>query len=311
MPPRLSLTQKQLESPVVLDLLQLLQSVTADGRLTEAEMGALSEWLRTHTASEVPGIAHLAEVVQKVMADGRVTPEETAWVQRGIESILPLADRQEAAVRRREARAEEKRRTQEERSREREARQLARPIASLDFMAAGVFYENRQAAVSRLREGDQVILAREPDNPYSKNAILLLLPNGTNIGYVPERLAVEFAPVIDGGAGHETEVKLMLQGHRGTIPVVWGHLYRPGSPEGKPSPRVRFADQHRGEQLAQQAPQRAPVEAPHQGPERRVVPGPTSIVMPNKTTAWSWLGVILVLSAILTAVALVLTRSCG
>jgi hypothetical protein len=237
---RISLTKAQLESPAALDLLQLLQTATADGRLTEAEIGALSEWLRQHQAEPLPAVTYLAEVVQRVLEDGRVTPEEQAWVQKAIDAVLPPVDRQEAATRRREAASATRREAQEKREREREKRALARPIEHFDFMVAGAFYENRQATIRRVNEGQEVILARQPANPYSPNAIVLMLPDDRHIGYVPERNAVEFAPLIDGGATHEAEVKRILQGERGLIPVVWGDFFAASSQRGRASPVVQF-----------------------------------------------------------------------
>jgi hypothetical protein len=239
---RISFTKAQLELPAALDLLQLLQTATADGRLTEAEIGALSEWLRQHQAEPLPAVTYLADVVQRVLEDGRVTPEEQAWVQKAIETVLPPVDRQEAATRRREAVSAARREAREKWEREREELALVRPIEHFDFMVAGAFYEDRQATIRHVSEGQEVILARQPANPYSPNAILVMLPNDRHIGYMPERNAVEFAPLIDGGARHEAEVKKLLRGERGLIPVVWGDLFSANSQSGRPSPVVQFAE---------------------------------------------------------------------
>ena len=57
---------------------------------------------------------------------------------------------------------------------------------------------------------------------------------------MPETEAVNLAPLIDSGARHVAEVKKILEGSRGLIPVVWGDLYAADSSEGQPSPRVAF-----------------------------------------------------------------------
>ena len=54
----------------------------------------------------------------------------------------------------------------------------------------GVGYPNRdgtsrQDAIGRCREGDDIQLAREPDNPHDPNAIAVLRQNGEQLGYVP------------------------------------------------------------------------------------------------------------------------------
>lgn len=248
---RLSLTRSQLETPAALGLLQLLHSIIADGKLTDAEIATLFEWLRQHANADLPAIAYLTTVVQSVVADGKITPEERAWVQKAVETVLPLADREEAAVRRREGasaeRMEAAQATEAQREVQREEARLARPLRHFDVMVAGAYYENRQAAIAGIAEGEQITLAREIGNPYSSNAILLLRQNGRNIGYVPEIDAVEMAPLIDVGAKHDADVKKILHGHGGPIPVIWGVLYQAQSREGQASPRINFGQTHKPE----------------------------------------------------------------
>ena len=273
--PRLSLTRTQLEDPVALDLLQLLHSIVADGRVSEAEIGALSEWLRQHAGSQLPAVAYLAEVTRGVLADGKITPEERTWIQRAIETVLPAEVRQEAIARRREAAAEVRAQkaaaredAQKAKVAEREQARLARPIRQFDVMVAGAYYGNRQAAIRLLREGTRITLAREPDSPYSKNAVVLLTPEGRRIGYLPEFEASSCAPLIDAGSRHEAEVKKILVGKQGFIPVVWGYLFAAESSEGQPSPRVPFEETPPGPGAATPAtPGRPPVaSAPPRGP---------------------------------------------
>ncbi len=244
--PRRSLTKTQLEAPEAVDLLQVLHSVTADGTLTEVEVGELSGWLREHGGSAIPGIVYLAEVVARVVEDGIVTPEEREWVQKAIETILPATDREEASVRRREAKAAARRQAAAGRENDRQQARLARPIGRFDVMVAGVFHDNRQATINGIEEGEVITLVREVGNPYSQNAVLFLRPNGRSIGYLPESEAVEIAPLLDGGARYEAEVKKVLTGGHGLIPVVWGEIYSPGSDEGISCSRVAFVDGHHG-----------------------------------------------------------------
>lgn len=63
----------------------------------------------------------------------------------------------------------------------------------------GVTFENRQAVVAGLRDGEQVFLERETNNPYDANAVKVLNGSGTQIGYLNARLAKYFAPLLDKG----------------------------------------------------------------------------------------------------------------
>lgn len=240
--PRLSLTRSQLETPVALDLLQLLHSVTANGRLTQVEIGELAEWLRQHAESQLPAVAYLRDVVMRVLEDGVITPEEQAWVQKAVETVLPAADREEAAVRRREAAAKARRQASEARETQHHEQRLARPLKHFDVMAMGVYNEDRQAVISGIEEGEPITLAREPGNPFSPNAVLFQRHNGRGIGYLPEGEAVQIAPLLDAGARHDAEVKKILDGTRGLIPVVWGEIYAAESHEGSPSPRIAYVE---------------------------------------------------------------------
>lgn len=44
--------------------------------------------------------------------------------------------------------------------------------------------KNYQAAIRKLREGDQVTLWHEPDNPYDERAIAVATATGATIGYI-------------------------------------------------------------------------------------------------------------------------------
>ena len=127
--PRKSLTKKQLEEPVALELLALLQTITADGRLLEEEVQLLKQWLDENRESSLPAVEHLRGSVEAILADGRVTTEECAWLQKAVETVLPKEERDLAALRRREAVADERKLAAEEKERLAEIRRLNRPIA--------------------------------------------------------------------------------------------------------------------------------------------------------------------------------------
>ena len=65
-----------------------------------------------------------------------------------------------------------------------------------DAKAAGLTFpnpdgSNRQEIARSLDEGDELQLSPEPENPYDRNAIALLAPDGRQVGYCETRLAAE------------------------------------------------------------------------------------------------------------------------
>jgi len=62
------------------------------------------------------------------------------------------------------------------------------------FGVVGIGYENREENVKYVKEGDAVILRREPNNPHDNNAIRVLARNGKDLGYVPREFAEQIAP---------------------------------------------------------------------------------------------------------------------
>jgi hypothetical protein len=232
--PRKSLTKSQLDSPEALELLALLQTVTEDGHLLDEEVKALRAWLDDNASSDLPAVAHLRDVVGACLEDGAVSPEERAWLYKAIETVMPREHRDLAAVRRREATAEARAAAAESRARAkaegRAAAERRRPLARFDFMVAGVSYEGRAKAVrANCRDDDFVDLVRELGNRHSRNAILVCLQTGEEIGYVPETDAVRLAPHLDAGAIQYATVKKVLTGSRTPLPVIWGELFTPES----------------------------------------------------------------------------------
>ncbi len=68
---------------------------------------------------------------------------------------------------------------------------------TVSFTVAGAsFYPE---GVGTLKKGCELTFKREPDNPYSANAIAICGPTGKIAGHVPETLAGEWAPMIDNG----------------------------------------------------------------------------------------------------------------
>ena len=67
----------------------------------------------------------------------------------------------------------------------------------IDTVVVGVTHDGRQEVVERLWPGEEVILRREPNNLYDRNAIMVLRSNGEQVGYIERGLASTLAPKFD------------------------------------------------------------------------------------------------------------------
>lgn len=214
---RVTLTKQQMETDAGLALLDVIGSVTADGRLSDAEVRQLKWFLDEQDTESVPALAFLKDLVGRILADGVVTDSERTELMEGIERVLPASLREGARARRWKA---------EEADEEADG---------TDFMVAGTDYEGRQEVISRYQVdvGTPVFLRRDPGNRHSRSAIQVLLKNGACIGYVPEKrfeepCAAELAPLLDEGYLHLAEVTKLF-GHRAVRPLVEVVLFEPGS----------------------------------------------------------------------------------
>src|SRR5262245_12512233 len=209
--PRLSLTKTQIQAGIGAELLALCQSMTEDGSLSKDEIIALRSWLAANRSSDLPAVAFLTGTVEHIIADGKVTKDERRDLYKAIEAVLPPEARKQAAEKRKVAEAREvgleRAQRQEQRRQEQEERERKRPVASANFMVAGVHYEGRPEVIRQyVEDGDHVYLARDPHNRYSRNAVEIRLRNGMQIGFVPEDDAVDLAPLLDQGCPHQAHV---------------------------------------------------------------------------------------------------------
>ncbi len=67
----------------------------------------------------------------------------------------------------------------------------------VSFNVAGVNHYIQ--GVDTLQAGCELTFKREPDNPYSENAIAVCGPTGEITGHVPESMACQWAPMLDSG----------------------------------------------------------------------------------------------------------------
>jgi hypothetical protein len=229
--PRLSFTRKHTDSGIVAELLTLLETVTADGTISEAEAREIGAWLEENGGeSSIPGIEFLRTTVREILADGRVTEAERVALYKAVEKVLPPEARRDARERRTAIESLEKARTREkEREQKRqisEARERDRSILRLNFMVRGILYEGRAGIVERFASQSQLVfLVREPDNPKDPNAVRVRLETGHDIGYVPREDAPAVPKLLDLGFPYRARITKILRGRRAPIPVVEADIY--------------------------------------------------------------------------------------
>ncbi len=304
MPPRLSITKLQRRTSIATDLLDLCQTITEDGHLDEGEIEALRLWLAENRGADLPAIAFLAETVERILADGRVTPDEHRELYRAIETVLPPDLR--ASVRGTRVAIEEvdKERSRRAKVEAAEARNRNRPVEHYDFMVAGVRYEGRAQVVETWAAPDVAIqFEREPKNRYSKNATLVKVQVADAVlGYVPETLAADLAPLLDSGHQYRARIKKVLAGGRSPVPVIVADIFRPDADlaeEGTEAFRSRLAEilAAAGVDLSEGGEDEPPpAPAPAQPERQRETPAPPPT--PPVSTPGERLAVRLLLAAI-------------
>jgi hypothetical protein len=223
------------------ELIALLETATSDGVLTDEEIQAIREWLDRRGLRHVPNADQLRVILDHVLADGKITETERREVYRAVERVLPAELRQRARSVRLAREAVEKMRRQEEKRRN-------TPVLRLDIPVVGIPYDRRAEIVKRFaRVDDPVYLVREPDNPVDPNAIMVLLRQGYQIGYVPREEAEGLAPLLDAGCKQRARIKKILRGRSYPLPYMVAEIYQPDAdvpgltspdelPEKRPAP---------------------------------------------------------------------------
>lgn len=71
---------------------------------------------------------------------------------------------------------------------------------------------HRQAVVAACAVGERLYLVREPRNPVSRHAIIVLRLDGTQLGYLPDHTAEELAEEMDAGVAAWAQVNELTGG---------------------------------------------------------------------------------------------------
>lgn len=89
-----------------------------------------------------------------------------------------------------------------------EARSAPRRIVLTETFIAGFYYHEgmRPEVFWTLSLGQELMLLREPENPYDHRAIAVCTPEGVKLGYIPRRLNKVPASIADQGVRISAEV---------------------------------------------------------------------------------------------------------
>jgi hypothetical protein len=71
---------------------------------------------------------------------------------------------------------------------------------------------HRQAVVAACAAGERLFLVREPKNPVSRHAIMVLRLDGAQLGYLPDHTAEELSEEMDAGVAAWAQVKELTGG---------------------------------------------------------------------------------------------------
>ena len=84
---------------------------------------------------------------------------------------------------------------------------LSHEILLFDSYVAGTTHIKDESVFDDKKEGDKLILQREPENRFDENAILVLDAQKRKLGYIPEKDNIVFARLMDAGKYLTAKVK--------------------------------------------------------------------------------------------------------
>ena len=84
---------------------------------------------------------------------------------------------------------------------------LSHEILLFDSYIAGTTHIKDETVFDDVKEGNALILQREPENRFDENAILVLDLQKRKLGYIPEKDNIVFARLMDAGKYLTAKVK--------------------------------------------------------------------------------------------------------
>lgn len=127
-----------------------------------------------------------------------------------------------------------------------------RPLVLFSAMrVAGYRFHDGPRIEGRLREGERVILVREPGNPHDPRAVAVWHPSGMKLGYIPKRFNFAPAELLDEGVALEVELaavatppappwerlRIRIVVPETSVPM----MFKSPCPSPRPSPRISGA----------------------------------------------------------------------
>ena len=213
-PHQVGLSAKQQLSDAGVELIELCSTITENGRLLDPAIEALKEWSERYRDADFPSRELLTDKVWRAITVGAISDADRAELQVAIERVLPPEARHTPKSVRSFARVA--------------ADQIDRnaPIDTYEFLMADTRVEGRSTAISRYAfNGDEVLLVRDSHNPHSRNAILVRLVSGYDIGHVPEADARTLARHLDNDLRYRANIKKILTGSHSPVPVIVAEVY--------------------------------------------------------------------------------------
>lgn len=96
---------------------------------------------------------------------------------------------------------------------------IARPVAMRPvtvlanaFLAGMAYYDFPDGPGDAFEAGQELVLKREPDNPYDDRAIEVFLPDGRKLGYVARRENEALSRLMDAGVSVRATVREVGEG---------------------------------------------------------------------------------------------------
>jgi hypothetical protein len=205
---------KQRASEAALELVEICNTMTHNGRILDESIAELRDWSRHYADLELMNRPVVRRTIKKIFQTGEISDAERSELYLNIEKLLPRELQQ--AFRGKRGAPEPADR----------ARGLS--LEAYDFVVSETHYEDRTTAIVRYATlGDDVLLMRDPENACSPNAIVLRLPSGFDVGFVPEYSAKSLAQYLDAGYPYRARIRRILPGRVSPILIVSADVYPP------------------------------------------------------------------------------------
>jgi hypothetical protein len=203
---------KQRATDAALELVEICNTMTHDGRILDESIAELSDWARHYADLELINRPVVRRTIKTIFQTGQISDAERSELYLNIEKLLPRELQQ--ALR-------GKRSAPEPADRDR-----GLSLEAYDFVVSETHYEDRTTAIVRYAsKGDDLLLMRDPNNACSPNAIVLRLPSGFDVGFVPEYSARSLAQYLDAGYPYRARIRRILSGRVAPILVVSADVY--------------------------------------------------------------------------------------